>query len=1419
MSETIELIPDTIRQASRTFRGYAYQAYQTILSWLNCQPGEELLTEFAEDLDLIRRDLDENVTDAELNQIKHKKGTVTLNNKAAIDLINNFFEHRRRNPQINISIRLCTISDRGREKRSHWVYAEFGMDLWDILKKRKLGEGDQKKAIHILRSFLLQNKDLSDEAKKFLRESNDSNFLNSFIDRIFWDTGQQSYGEIENEIREILAKRPRPIVDPMEVQQVIDRLWRYVTNVIAGEPGRILTRQDVEELLAQETSVVVDRRIVKETSSDIAEIKQSTRLIEGGIGTLLERLAPASTDPGKRIEFIRPVTAFLQNVPPLPTICSARSEVIGNIEQACKSHLVTWVHGSTGYGKTILLNLFIRKQGNPFLWFGLRDLIDFNLISSLQLILSMLQNSKEKELVIVMDDLRILNQNTYCIELLHAISSILAQRNSKLMVTSQFEPPVRFKSNLDKDIYIFDAPEMSVEEISLLLKELGLIDDSINNFWSTYILASTSGHPQLVSAYVTYLRDIDWKLSSLDEFFKKPRAVEEIKVESRKLLAESISSSDARELARRLSVLVGTFDREFALNVAFARPSLKEPGRAFDALVGPWIEAVGNDLYALSPLLGGYAEAEFGRSGLTKYYTILSEAWLKKKSLTAIDVIQAITAGLISRVEPLILKVCGALLVGHPEKLQLIAKDLSILSCFDINAGGEVGKLDPRIRYMFRYLQLKICEYNGDWSTYMRIDDLVLKEIDEMKSEPLYDEIYFSHHVYTSIRIDSPTKPKERINRALNALQRYDEVSSIRGEINSNQVRPGDIVVIASHSISTLDELEFFLDKLEQQSPEILSMVFSGFDAFVDSIQLLIDRVWLSESKQQTPQWLRCEELFLRVMNFGKNHNIEWLLAAAARGRMVVSDEYLNDPDKAMQVAAEARSMIAKSHPLIDLAESMVLFRHEDYRRALKIVMDVEKLLPANVLTLTRVFAMDRGIQSAARIGAWEKAIECAIQGQKLSDKIDDRLLGEVMRIAFTVELGWAAHESGDFPRAAKHFKQALNDMELFRDQEYPHFKDLYMKFGHAMAWASHIWMEEPAISEKNQETALAKPSSGRFGNIEDLPEELRVRSAAPYPLSWSMIAMYAARVGQRDIVEFCTRRAMRMKDEAQYYLAVLKAWEALFVIQLHDKDFDAALRSGVQYVRLSVLGFEFRTLKNEVLETTEAINLESKFQELGSTGLNKWAEMVQSVVLEPLFMVLCSLEKPTEINFLSWSKYMEDTFGPENEIITIPPLFEIGMLAVFGDEMAIEKTKEHTRDISKLPENFRRFSFLVDSASRVLPVNDILSAQSSILLGVAVHLRGTIWAAAFCKMVATRWIFLAEKQRFLLSTPSLSVREILKLALLPYLRLSDCANLLLVVAKAINTKWSKEVFEALRKLGNPNLSKDGKTQLGGDPA
>jgi hypothetical protein len=388
----------------------------------------------------------------------------------------------------------------------------------------------------------------------------------------------------------------------------------------------------------------------------------------------------------------------------------------------------------------------------------------------------------------------------------------------------------------------------------------------------------------------------------------------------------------------------------------------------------------------------------------------------------------------------------------------------------------------------------------------------------------------------------------------------------------------------------------------------------------------------------------------------------------------------------------------------------------------------------------------------------------------------------------------------GEFGDASMLFQKVLEDLEKFPNQEYQQFRFLHMKFGHTATWASYtLGSESFALSEKS-ESHLAKPSVGWFSNIEKLPEELMKRPAPVYPLTWSMVAMYAAWSGQREVVKACAKQAMVQTQEGQYYLAVQKAWEALFACDINAKEFDSAFYSGLEYARLSNLGSECYK-KESTWDPLQPMDLEAKVKELEPILVRELGESVTGLIVEPLFMAICSVEELPKIDLQRWASHIEGILGREKEFASTLPWVNMGILAIFGDEAANDKIMEDIRDPSRIPERIRRLAMLFQCASKALPLNDNLSAQSSMLLQIAVPFQGTIWGAAFCRMVAKRWRYMVESQRFMLASPSLSAPGILRLASIPNPTVSECTSLLLTVAEALNLRWPGELASALREL------------------
>ena len=110
----------------------------------------------------------------------------------------------------------------------------------------------------------------------------------------------------------------------------------------------------------------------------------------------------------------------------------------------------------------------------------------------------------------------------------------------------------------------------------------------------------TAGHPQLIHAHVRNLQYRGWPPVSETDFLKT-EDLEQIRTTARRRLIDELPSEGTRYIAYRLSLITGEFSRQLALDLAQLPPPVALPGEAFDSLVGPWIETLGNDCYRVSP--------------------------------------------------------------------------------------------------------------------------------------------------------------------------------------------------------------------------------------------------------------------------------------------------------------------------------------------------------------------------------------------------------------------------------------------------------------------------------------------------------------------------------------------------------------------------------------------------------------------------------------------------------------------------------------------------------------------------------------------------------------------------------------------------------------------------------------------------
>jgi hypothetical protein len=181
--------------------------------------------------------------------------------------------------------------------------------------------------------------------------------------------------------------------------------------------------------------------------------------------------------------------------------------------------------------------------------------------------------------------------------------------------------------------------------------------------------------------------------------------------------------------------------------------------------------------------------------------------------------------------------------------------------------------------------------------------------------------------------------------------------------------------------------------------------------------------------------------------------------------------------------------------------------------------------------------------------------------------------------------------------------------------------------------------------------------------------------------------------------------------------------------------------------------------------------------------------------------MTLCSIDKPVEINLDKWSSTLRDLIGPNDVLLKNLKWMDIGLRATNGDDAAISEAKNTAQKSDE--QTSQRLAQIICCAAKSLSPLDCISAQASVLLGIPPVLYKTVFAQAFTRMVAKRWIYLATQQKFFLSSPMFYASRILDAASQIVPTISECASLLQLVGDSTRMTWPKLMLRRLKELSH----------------
>lgn len=597
---------DSKRQAIPPLKGYSYQIWQSVFRWLELKENQQLFLEGAEDIDLL------GPNEAETVQVKEtaESGAITLRSKDVIESMNHFWEHRLNNPQLSITFRFLTTSERGFEQGNPFGNTR-GLDLWNSCKYPGTD-------VSALKTFLLSLNNLSKDLRAFINDSTEEDFREKLIIPVEWDTANKTQTFIEEAVERKVVEYGIRVsnLSPSESRVVVPHLLRYVWDVVLKKDNRRLTFYDFINLFEESTMELVSKQKLRELE------RIANNLSNPGVNFFTDSSMLTSVGTQWRNEAVlEPFT------PPDMSHFLLREELISEMNAILNRTGIVVLNGSTGMGKSVLSNQLATSTLGKWRKIDLSGCTPEQIKDRLNFAACLIEDDSE-QIDCIIDDLNFDKRAKVYENALAKLIFALKIRNGRIVITSHNSLPVRIVNlyDIDKGASV-TVPYLGEAEIKTLLTKYGCPDGHKLKAWSRIISIKTSGHPLLAHTQIRNLANKNWIVPITSDAILTDDT-KDVKQEFRQTLRDELSNED-RSLLYRLTIFTNRFKRKQALDLGSHSPALTLPGEIFDSLIGPWIEPVDSQYFRLSPLLNGSAAEVFSEAEVKALHQAAAESFLE----------------------------------------------------------------------------------------------------------------------------------------------------------------------------------------------------------------------------------------------------------------------------------------------------------------------------------------------------------------------------------------------------------------------------------------------------------------------------------------------------------------------------------------------------------------------------------------------------------------------------------------------------------------------------------------------------------------------------------------------------------------------------------------------------------------------
>lgn len=999
-NEIQPLEADVGRQATDIYKGFIYQAWESLYTWINLDDNEVLFLEGAEDVDLLSE------TASTTIQVKHLSKNLTLRSKEVIEAISNFWLLRQREKR-QVIFQFFTTAARGQEQGNPFNGSK-GLDYWEKCKNH-----DQVKP---LREFLFQTSDFPPELIKYIKTSSDKDLLNTLIIPIRWLTEREDLDSLKKKVEDAL--------------------------ILYGEKHGINSNDSKKAALSLIDIILskLCKKDIKERclgkADFIREFQASTMIMisKGALQLLNDSSLRLSENISTQVNFLpsNPGGNTINTQISKPHIVDKKQFIVREklkqqIIAKIKTEDFLAITGSSGMGKSILSLQVVEDERDEW------ERINFRGLKSIYIraVLNGLCDIHVHELKnIILDDINFGQNYEEYADAFETFILLLRNNNKKAIITSQKKIPPKLSSRLNLTTSNeFRTPAFNKEEIRTLLMSNSCPVTEID-LWIKDIEITTKSHPQLVHARIRRLKADAWDKSKI---VFKTEELSEVKREVVSNLISELPSPESRGLLLRLSILSGSFKQKNAIALATYPEEIRTPSVFFNQLVGPYVEQVTDDYYSLSPLLDGAFQGNFTDREVKVLHAIAGESYLSK-TLTPRDLSNIFLHGIVSGSGRILYFAFAAFQSIDNKHKALIFPYLEWLTAVHIGTNKLAIPQDEVVNLMFRFVQFTIAVETKDFKSALKIADIWFSEVkkftakgpfQKQKEAKLFPFMFFlSVFRYEALPIPM-NKCVEWILAAYEFIDKNPEINnSFKQPKNYEKTSWREMIpeVALTKRINSSNIQEFMSSLTSLPRSQRLIDIINN-DPILP--RRVADSIWLDQVDKEKPDWQEALAVLDKLRTFTAKRKAFNITALAIRAIAIIKNEYTDDR-KGAESAITLGIKKLGNHPEILNYRAKMAFIDRDYKVALKRWGGV---LPKLSKDLTVAFAYRDAAVSAANLNDWRTASQYFQQASVFA-----KHQNELYEIQCLADYGFALWKLSNYKQCIDTFIQVIETLPKLPD-------------------------------------------------------------------------------------------------------------------------------------------------------------------------------------------------------------------------------------------------------------------------------------------------------------------------------------------------------------------------------------------------